>query len=225
MNWLADYKTLLFNNELLHLPFFSLPHPPTPHFLHPIQFWLPTPNNLSPLNDMQMNFHEPHDPKRWLNRDDISCHAAATVTVSVCLLSPYLDHLSWSPRQRPTGLRGLIVVSPLWIFLLWLYERWHSAYLVLFQTKFVFFFLLPLELINVCFLGCGSQRTAATSNYMLEQYTIGVKKKKSSRWFWWASLSSSSTPSAPLPPFHLSLEPAPPLLSFIVLHLHNEARA
>lgn len=96
MNWLADYKTLLFNNELLHLPFFPL-------FLHPIQFWLPTPNNLSPLNDMQMNFHEPHDPERWLNWDDISCHAAPTVTVSACLLSPYLHHLSWYPRQRPTG--------------------------------------------------------------------------------------------------------------------------
>jgi len=56
MNWLADYKTLLFNNEPHHLPFFFL--------LHPIPFWLPAPNNLSPFNDMQMNFHEPHDPMR-----------------------------------------------------------------------------------------------------------------------------------------------------------------
>lgn len=57
MNRLADYKTLLFNNESLHLPFFS-------PFLHPIPFWLPAPNNLSLFNDMQMNFHEPHDPMR-----------------------------------------------------------------------------------------------------------------------------------------------------------------
>lgn len=38
-------------------------------------------------------------------------------------------------------------------------------------------------------------------------------------------ISSFSTSSAPLPPFDFSLDPAPPLLSFIVLHLHNEAKA
>lgn len=57
MNRLADYETLQFNNEPLHFPFF-------PPFLHPIPFWLAAPNNLSPFNDMQMNFHEPHDPMR-----------------------------------------------------------------------------------------------------------------------------------------------------------------
>lgn len=60
MNWLADYKTLLFNNELLHLPF-SLP--PLP-LLSSNPILAAAPNNLSPFNDMQMNFHEPHDPMR-----------------------------------------------------------------------------------------------------------------------------------------------------------------
>lgn len=107
MNRLTDYKTLLFNNELLHLPFF----PPRPH---PIPFQLPAQNNLSPFNDMQMNFHEPHDPMRWLNWDDISCHCR-------CFLLPfflsYLNHLPTYPRQRPTAdIKGLIVTSPLWVF-------------------------------------------------------------------------------------------------------------
>lgn len=125
MNWLADYKTLLFNNELLHLP---------PPLLHPIQFWLPASNNLSPFNDMQMNFHEPHDPMRWLNWDDISCHAAATVTISVCLLSLYLYHLSSYPRQQPTGdISGVHCHHSLMNFLR---ERWHYAYPVLFQRSF-----------------------------------------------------------------------------------------
>lgn len=60
MNWLADYKTLLFNNELLHLP--SSPSHPSPLSSNPIL--AAAPNNLSPFNDMQMNFHEPHDPMR-----------------------------------------------------------------------------------------------------------------------------------------------------------------
>lgn len=114
MNRVADYKTLQFNNESLHFPFFfSLP------FLLPIPFWRPTPNNLSPFNDMQMNFHEPHDPVRWLNWDDISCHAAATVSVSVCLLffSPISTIFPPYPRQQPTGdIKGFIVTIPSRIF-------------------------------------------------------------------------------------------------------------
>lgn len=62
--------------SLITSPYIFLFFPP---FLHPIPFWLAAPNNLSPFNDMQMNFHEPHDPMRWLNWDDISCHAAATL--------------------------------------------------------------------------------------------------------------------------------------------------
>lgn len=128
MNRLADYKTLLFNNEPLHLPFFS-------SFLHPIPFWLPAQNNLSPFNDMQMNFHEPHDPMRWLNWDDISCHAAATVTVSVCLLSLSLSLPSFfvSTTTANWWYYGVHCHHSLMNLLC---ERRHSAYPVLFQRSF-----------------------------------------------------------------------------------------
>lgn len=48
----------------------------------------------------------------------------------------------------------------------------------------------------------------------------------SHRRFWKTfHIFSFSTSIAPLPLFHFSLKPAPPLLSFIANHLHNEARA
>lgn len=166
MNWLADYKTLLFNNEVLHLLFFFLFFFV---FLHPIQFWLPTPNNLSPLNDMQMNFHEPHDPKRWLNWDDISCHAAATVAVSVCLLAPYLDHLSWYPRQRPTGDIKGVHCHPSHVNFYSL-ASWKMRFCL---SRVISEKPSPsLEHIKVYREDCGPQVTTTTSDNILQQYTI-----------------------------------------------------
>lgn len=65
---------------------------------------------------MQMNFHEPHDPMRWLNQDDISSRAATTVSVSLRLFPPCLPSPSVSTTTASCDIKGFVVPVPQWIF-------------------------------------------------------------------------------------------------------------
>lgn len=186
-----------------------------------------------------MNFHEPHDPVRWLNWDDISCHAAATVTAPVCLFSLCLSPPSPSVSTT-TGRPAILEAS----FSPFPYEFPLLYDILLIRGYFIEVPPLPdgahygakkkkikkgkktrrlsrhVRRAGTEDRGCERRHVRAITPLQCDAIT---SCRPFRRCFHVSSFPF--LPVGPLPPFRFSLDPAPPPLSFIVLHLHNEAKA